>query len=312
MKISLCITTYNEETYIERLLESIVSQTKKPDEVIIVDGGSSDKTVARIKNYESRIKNLQIIVKKGNRPFGRNASIEHARGEIIIITDAGCELDKHWLEEITKPFAEKEVDVVSGYYAGRPTNVLQAALVPYVLVMPDKIDEDHFLPSTRSMAMKKSVWQKLGGFPTEYRWNEDYVFSKQLEKAGTRIVFTQKAIVYWFPRTTLWDGYNMFYAFAKGDMQAGIVRPKVLVLFLRGIFVIGLFGLILWTKEILLLQVFCFFLFLYVFWAMWKNYRYVHHPLAILFLPVWQLISDSAVFGGSIVGSIDRLRHKVT
>ena len=60
MTISLCITVFNEEKYITALLESIVSQTKQPDEVIIVDGGSTDKTVALIKPYQSKIKNLSV------------------------------------------------------------------------------------------------------------------------------------------------------------------------------------------------------------------------------------------------------------
>lgn len=312
MKISLCITVFNEEKHISGLLESIVQQTRQPDEVVIVDGGSTDTTVSVISNFipikSGSNKQIKILSKKGNRAVGRNEAIRQAAHEIIAITDAGCALDSHWLEEITKPFQTFKVAVVSGYYKGKPKNALEASLVPYVLVMPDKIDSDHFLPATRSMAMRKSVWEKLGGFPEKYRWNEDYVFSKSIEKAGIPIAFAQKAIVYWFPRENIIDGWKMFYAFARGDTQAGIWRVKVVFLLFRVIL-----GLILifvaWVTHSLLLWMFILLgMYLYLVWAIMKNYRYVRKPMAILYLPLWQLVSDTAVCIGSIVGYFEKVK----
>lgn len=314
MKVSLCITVFNEEKHILRLLESIAVQTVMPDEVVIVDGGSTDRTELRIKNYVAvipftgklRITNLKMLVKKGNRAVGRNEAIQKASGDIIALTDAGCELDRHWLEEITKPFEKSTTQVVSGYYGGRPQNVFEASLVPYVLVMPDRVNPSHFLPATRSMAMKKSVWEKMGGFPEKYRWNEDYVFSKRLEKEGVPIVFVRKAIVYWFPRETLWEGWRMFYNFARGDAQAGIWRPKVMLLMVRVI--LGMFLIVyVFTVQLLMIwEMLGGLVILYFLWVIWKNYRYVKNPLAFIFLPMWQLTSDSAVFLGTIAGFFER------
>jgi len=301
MKISLCITVFNEGKHIGRLLESIAAQTRQPDEVVIVDGGSTDETKLRITNYELRIKNLKIVTKKGNRAMGRNEAIRQASGDIIAITDAGCELEKHWLEEITKPFHDPKIQVVSGYYAGKPKNVFEKSLVPYVLVMPDRVNHAHFLPATRSMAMRRSVWEKLGGFPEKYRWNEDYIFSKRLEKEKVPIAFAEKAIVYWFPRETIGEGWRMFYNFARGDAQAGIWRPKVILLMFRVVVVLslvflGIFGVVGGLGVV------------YVIWAIQKNYRYVKHPLAVIYLPLWQLVSDTAVFLGTLVGFFERVK----
>lgn len=294
MKISLCITVFNEEKQIRKLLESIAAQTQQPDEVIIVDGGSTDATASVISN-----KPIKLIRKEGNRAVGRNEAIRQASSDIIALTDAGCELDKHWLEEITKPFKNTEVQVVAGYYAGKPKNILQKSLVPYVLVMPDRINHAHFLPAARSMAMRKYTWEKLGGFPQEYTWNEDYVFSKRLEKAGIPIAFAQKAIAYWFPRETVWEGWRMFYNFARGDAQAGIWRPKVALLLLRIAVAVALAVSGLWF-FLGILGVF------YLLWGVLKNYRYAQHPLALVYLPLWQLVSDSAVCIGTLVGFFER------
>ncbi|GDX61909.1 sugar transferase related protein [Candidatus Levyibacteriota bacterium] len=302
MKISLCITVFNEEKSIKRLLTSIERQTKLPDEIVIVDGGSIDKTIDFLNKHKSYIKQVKIIVKKGNRAIGRNEAIRLATGNIIAITDAGCELDSHWLEEITNPFDSKKIQVVSGYYKGKSKNSLEASLVPYVLVMRDKVNSKNFLPSTRSMAMRKNLWKQLGGFPIQYTWNEDFVFSKQIEKVGIIPIFAENAIVFWFPRETIWQGWNMFYAFAKGDAQADIWRPKVIILLLRMIFVSFFFIYAVLMQNILVWQILGGGAIFYGLWAISKNYCYVKTPMAFIYLPLWQVISDNAVFVGTFVG----------
>ena len=158
MKLSVVITILNEEKTISHLLQSINDQSLLPDEVIIVDGGSIDKSIKLIKSFTKLQKKgieVKIIQKKGNRSVGRNEGIQAAKHEVILITDAGCALDKHCIEEISKPFNNKSVSVVAGYYSAKPVTVFQKCLVPYILVMPDRVKAKNFLPATRSMAMKK-------------------------------------------------------------------------------------------------------------------------------------------------------------
>ncbi len=113
MKISFVTTVLNEENTINLLLESLVAQTKNPDEIIIVDGGSTDRTIdiiqkAKTKNQKLKSK-LKIIQKVGNRSVGRNEGIKKATGNIIVISDAGCVLDRDWIKEITKPFNDNQL-----------------------------------------------------------------------------------------------------------------------------------------------------------------------------------------------------------
>lgn len=311
MKVSLCITTYNEEKHIGKLLDSIVEQTTPPDEIIIVDGGSSDKTIAIIEAYKKKEPFLQkhlkfLSIPNATRPKGRNLSIEKATHDVIAITDAGCVLDKDWLQEIASPFANEKIEVVSGYYAGRPRNIFEKSLVPYVLVMPDRVNASSFLPSTRSMAMKKSVWRRMGGFPQEYRWNEDYVFAKKLKKEHVVMEFAPKAIAYWIPRETLASGWYMFYSFAKGDVQAGIFRPKAMLLVIRILVGIALLIYAFMAQSFIVWVITGGLIFLYLLWAVLKNYRYVNNLQAIIFLPLWQITADSAVSIGTIVGFFNR------
>lgn len=299
MKVSFISTVYNEEASIDDLLKSLLIQSKVPDEAIIVDGGSSDRTVAKIKNYSGKIK---ILIKKGNRAVGRNEAIKNSSSEIIVCSDSGCILDKNWVKNITEPFKNSKVDVVAGYYRGYAKTTFQKCLVPYVLVMPDKVDKNKFLPATRSMALRKSVWKKVGEFPENFSNNEDYVFAKRLKEVNANIVFERKAIVYWTPRDNPIDAFVMFYRFAKGDSESHVFRPRVILIFLRYIVFFVLLFLFFLLKSSLILNLLSFILFSYILWSIIKNYKYVNDVRAVFFLPLMQFTSDIAVILGTIIG----------
>ena len=302
MKVSLVITVLNEEKTIDQFLDSVASQSLKPDEVVIVDGGSTDATVSVIANFREYTK---LIVKKGaNRAEGRNLAIKKASGEVIAVSDAGCILEKNWLEEITGPFADPKVEVVAGFYQGRAKTVFEKCVVPYVLVMPDRVDANNFLPASRSMAIRKNVWQKLGGFPEKFSDNEDYVFAQNLKKAGAKIVFCPEAKVYWLPRTNLKDFFMMIYRFARGDAYAGLRFWKMATVFGR-YSIAGL--LVLWDKWVLLVLAGIG----YLVWAIAKNFRYVKEPAALFWLPVLQIMADLGVMGGAIQGVVRRFTETV-
>ena len=300
MKVSIVITILNEESTIDFLLAGLAQQTTLPNEVVIVDGGSTDESVKIIKQWQKNTvigKKISLLRKKGNRSIGRNHGITKAKHAWIAITDAGCIPATNWLAELIKTHQKNKHQVVAGYYLGLPTNGFQQAVVPYVLVMPDKVNPDNFLPATRSMMIHRSVWRKMGKFDTNLDHNEDYAFAKQLEKNNIPITFTDQAIVGWLPRTNLISFYQMILRFALGDIQAGILRPKVTLIFARYILLIylALIGGELLPSLILL----------YLIWAVLKNSRYLTRGR--FWLPVLQVTADLAVMTGSTKGLLERV-----
>lgn len=309
MKISSITTVLNEKNSVARLIESLTTQTLLPDEIVIVDGGSTDGTFEELQRLAAeQYPGTKIIIlqKIGNRSVGRNEAIRQATGEIITCTDAGSFPEKHWVAEITKPFSDPTVDVVAGYYEAKTETIFQECLVPYVFVMPDKIRMSTFLPASRSMAFKKSIWEKAGMFPEDYSHNEDYVFAHTLKNMGAKIHFRKEAIVYWTPRKTFREAYTMFFRFAYGDAEAGIHRPKVSLLFARYIIGIALFLTAVLTQSLWLFLL-CFLLLTgYVVWAIAKSYRYVDEAPALYFFPALQFTSDAAVLFGTMKGWMSR------
>jgi len=127
MRVSLIATVLNEEASIGQWMASLAAQTRWPDEIVICDGGSQDRTVDIIRERGMAYGlPMTILVRPGsNIAQGRNAAIAQATGEIIACTDAGVWLEPTWLEEILRPFGPSgdQADAVSGFFlpiSGRP------------------------------------------------------------------------------------------------------------------------------------------------------------------------------------------------
>src|SRR3972149_6994879 len=305
MKTSLSDTTLNEESTIDWLLTAISEQFVLPDEIIIVDGGSTDKTVKKIKRWQQNHELGQIIrlfPKKGNRSIGRNFAVSKARHEWIAFTDAGCLPYQDWLQVLLRPQREPSADVVAGYYQGLPQTRFEEAVVPYVLVMPHRVNQKNFLAASRSMLIRKSMFRKLGGFDKTLNHNEDFAFANKLKQAKVPMAFAADALVGWLPRQNLRDFWQMIHRFAFGDIQAKIVRPKVVLIFTRYLIFLGLLTWMIIIGELRQTgSVFPLLISLYLLWAVMKNKRYVPHGW--LWLPVLQVTSDLAVMLGSLTGA---------
>lgn len=226
--VSLVSTVLNEVELLDRWLESIRSQTLQPDEIVIVDAGSSDGTIERLQSAAASMDlPIRVIVVPGaNISEGRNRAIEEAAHDIIAATDAGTQLDEEWLERLVQPFVDPTVDVNSGFYrpAGRNDfeRILAAVLVPRL----SEIEPDTFLPSSRSVAFRRTAWQSVGGYPEWLLVVEDLVFDMDLCEAGAKFVFTPDAIASWYPRPTLKAFFKQYRMYARGDGHARILGRR--------------------------------------------------------------------------------------
>ena len=300
-KIAIIITVLHEELTLPHLLASLEMQTKRPDEVVIVDGGSTDQTRQILSSWKPNF-SFQWFEHKGNRSQGRNAAISAAKASIIAITDAGCAPEPEWLDRITQRLVANDCDVVSGYYIPHAQTSFEKAAAAYMLVMPDHIHPNLFLPATRSMALKKMMWKKTGRFDERLSDNEDYAFAKKLQSVGAKICFERNAVVRWSPPKT-WSAFlKQVWRFAYGDCFAGIVRPKVVFIFLRW------FVFIVLAKTIF--PLFLLVVFLYACWAWAKNQKHVSSYSAIYLLPGMQLTTDLVVMVGSVQGLAAKISKK--
>lgn len=226
MKVSLISTIYNEEYSIKEFLDGLLSQSYKPDEIIIVDGGSKDNTSEIVKSYIKKGAPIKFIVSPGvNIAKGRNIAIENSKNEIIASTDAGCKLDKDWLKNLIVKI-EDDVDVVSGMTIPAPKNKFERCVAQITVTKMEDINENNYLPSSRSIAFKKSAWEKVGGYPEYLYTAEDTLFDLNMKEAGLKFVTAKDAIVYWDIRKNLKALFKQYYLYGRGNKEAGLVTLK--------------------------------------------------------------------------------------
>lgn len=219
-QISLIIPVKNEAQTIRCLLDSIKSQTLQPSEIILVDGGSADHTLDVVKG--ENIRNCIIVSSPGaNIAKSRNIGIQNAKNSLIACTDAGAILDKDWLANIAKPFNNPDIDVVGGFYKPTPGSTLQRIIGALYYPKKNKVGHD-FIPSARSIAFKKAVWERVGGFPEHLTKAEDTVFFLKIEESKAKIGWAPDALVYWPPRQSISAFFEQNYSYALNDVIAGI------------------------------------------------------------------------------------------
>ena len=228
--ISLIATVLNEGDSIRQLLDSIIAQTRPPDEIVIVDGGSSDDTVDIIEGYRDRLP-LQLIAQPGcNISAGRNCAIRAARGDIIAVTDAGLRLDENWLDELTAPLLrDSSLDAVAGFFLAAPQSRFELALAATTLPLAREIDPATFLPSSRSIAFRKSAAEKAGLYPEWLDYCEDLVFDLRLKAQVGQFAFAPEAIACFRPRSTPRQYFRQYFLYARGDGKANLWLARHLV-----------------------------------------------------------------------------------
>jgi glycosyltransferase involved in cell wall biosynthesis len=205
--VSVIATVFNEIESIDRLLDSLAAQSRPPDEIVIVDGGSTDGTLERLQAYAAAYDAegpkgpaLLVLHRPGaNISEGRNRAIEAAVGPLIACTDAGVRLLEDWLETLTRPFSEG-ARVSSGFFVADPRSVFETALGAVTLPDVSEIDAAGFLPSSRSVAFEKDAWAEAGGYPEWLDYCEDLVFDFRLLAAAGPAAFVPEAAPRFRPR----------------------------------------------------------------------------------------------------------------
>lgn len=219
-KISLVCTVRDEADNITQLLESMLGQSLPADEIVINDCNSIDATPHIVQSYIDVGYPIRLVKGGHNIPTGRNNAIFHATGDIVVCTDAGLILDRHWLKRITEPLRADTADVVGGFFRPLPRSVFELALGHTNYRDVDEIDGATFLPFGKSVAFRKAAWEQVGGYPEWASHCEDILFDMALQRAGMRFAFAGDAFVYFQPRSTLQQFVRQYYLYARGDAVA--------------------------------------------------------------------------------------------
>jgi glycosyltransferase involved in cell wall biosynthesis len=242
MVVSLIATVLDEADTLRGFLDGLLSQTRMPDEIVITDGGSTDGTVAMIREYIEKGAPVRLVQAPGaNIARGRNLAISRARGEIIACTDAGCRADPGWLAELVTPFDVPETEATGGASRADARNRIEESFG--ILLLPPDAGAAGPVPpgpSSRSVAFRRSLWEKVGGYPEELTCAEDSLFNRRVLRTGARFVFCPGAVVFWRPPTSLRAAARKVFQYGLGDGRARLHREVYLRILVKAALVLGL------------------------------------------------------------------------
>jgi len=317
--ISVVVTTLNDRAGLELLLPALASQTRPPDELIVVDGGSRDGTLELLEQWSDRLPLRVLDAPGANISAGRNVGIRAASSFWIACTDAGCEPEPGWLEAIDA--AREGVDFVAGIYVVDPHTPLEQALAVALYPVREELVSSPPLvrawqrvfgrrfevegATGRSIAFTRTVWEALDGFPEELYAGEDVAFSRAAVRSGFRARLASAAAVAWRPRPTWRANARMYWLYGRGSVRRGGSLRHVLR-FAGWAFVVAAAARRTWPARLASAGGIGAYLSVPVLRAR----RARVGPAGLVRIPGAIALKDFALLAGAGAGMLDALRHR--
>jgi len=236
MKVSLIATVKDAGAHVGDFLDSVRAQTRPPDEIVIVDGGSTDGTVGVLRAADD----VAVLEAPGaNISRGRNLAIEAAMHEVIAVSDADCVLSPNWLEDLLAPI-ERGADVAMGFYRPIVGSLFEAVAAGVALPEADEVDPGRFMPSSRSVAFRREAFERGGRYPEWLDVGEDMYLNHRFRELFLEMRFVPEAVAYWRMRPTVAATWLQYFRYARGD-AIGAMYPE------RHALRFGVYGTLAWA-----------------------------------------------------------------
>jgi glycosyltransferase involved in cell wall biosynthesis len=176
MRVSVVIPAYNCGPFIAETLESVLGQTLPPDEVVVVDDGSTDDTAERVAAYADRVR--YVYQQNARTAAARNRGIAETSGELIAFVDGDDVWHPTKLQRQVRILGERpELSAIGTRLIDwpeeqfRPAGELPAGAV--VRLPIERMLVKNYL-ATSSIVVRRELINRVGGFDTELHGPEDY------------------------------------------------------------------------------------------------------------------------------------------
>ncbi len=201
--VSVIVPALNAEKTIGELLDSLMRVDYNRDklEIIVVDGGSTDRTQEIVQSYPVRL----IVEKRKGLNVARNTGVRNSSGEIVLFTDSDCVVSKDWIKQIVKNFRDKEIGCVGGSVSRYEENFLSRyadeSIMPVlrkfrIRKVLENLEPPMNYPVGCNLAFRRDVFKKVGEFNEEIHHGfDEEEFVERACKAGYKMILDPEAIV---------------------------------------------------------------------------------------------------------------------
>lgn len=224
MKISALIPCHNERRSIRKCVQSCLDQTRLPDEIIVVNDGSTDSSPKILKGFGNKIKIVDIYPATGNKSYAQEKGLNYVTGDVFVTTDGDTILDKNFVQRVELDFSDNKVSAVGGYVKSLKYNWLTACRAyEYAIgqnihkLAQANLDYLFVIPGAAG-AFRTEIFRKFIGFDHD-TITEDLDFTYKLHKNGLKIKYDRKAIVYTQDPTNIFSYVNQIRRWYGGGWQ---------------------------------------------------------------------------------------------
>jgi len=214
--VTVCIPTFDEEETIGMVLDALQAQTTPPEEIIVVDGGSTDSTRSIAESYSVTV----LVETDGGPAKARNVGLDACTTPVFGTIDADAVPSKDWLETITSILEEWDADAVGA-------KIIQEGLSPSARWRARRMDfisqEDtgpiERLPGNNVVFRTESL-REIGGWDESYQFaNEDIDLSQRLKESGYRLICTLRTTVYYYGVTGIPVVTHLWHWYSPGGVR---------------------------------------------------------------------------------------------
>ena len=172
MKYSVVIPVYNRPDEVSELLESLVGQTLKDFEVVVVEDGSKVTCKDVVDKYASRLQINYLEKENGGPGPARNYGVSHSQGEYVLILDSDCVLPQGYMAAVDEELRRQPCDAFGGPDAAHDSFTPIQKAINYSMtsffttggIRGGKKKMDKFYPRSFNMGIRRAVYDELGGF----------------------------------------------------------------------------------------------------------------------------------------------------
>lgn len=232
MKFSVIVPVYNRRDEVRDLLDSLLAQTSRDFETVIVEDGSTDP--CRDICDEARAKGLDVrYFYKDNegRSIARNHGMEHATGDYFIFFDSDCVIPPAYFETLTRELEAGLLDCFGGPDAAHDSFTTTQKAINYTMtsflttggIRGGKVSLEKFTPRTFNMGFSRAVYDKVGGFREMF--SEDIDMSTRIRRAGFSIGLITATPV-WHKRRVNWRKFwRQVHVFGMSRITLKLLYP---------------------------------------------------------------------------------------
>ena len=234
--VSIIIPVRNEEKFIARCLQSVVDQDYPQDrmEVLVVDGGSQDRTREIGSEFSSRYPLIELLDNpKLSAPAGLNLGIREARGDIVIRVDGHCLLEADYVSQCVRCLRETGADNVGGLMKAVGQDYVSQVIALAISSLFGSggskfhyADREQYVDTVYLGAFRRSVFDKVGLFNEKLVRNQDYELNYRIRAAGGKVFLSPAIRSHYYGRTTLRDLWHQYFQYGFWKLEMIQMHPR--------------------------------------------------------------------------------------